>query len=183
MNIISHPSPNFNDRPNESVIDTVVIHYTDMEDSRVSLERLCDPKAEVSSHYLIDEDGTIYQLVADEKRAWHAGVSHWNGKDNVNNFSIGIELQNHGHNYFLLHGHWPPYPLVQLESLVALLKDLSKRYPIRHITGHSDVSPNRKPEPKRDPGPHFDWNWLEGNGFGRTRDRLFRKTPRTLKGG
>ena len=76
MNIISHPSPNFNDRPNESVIDTVVIHYTDMEDSRVSLERLCDPKAEVSSHYLIDEDGTIYQLVADEKRAWHAGVSH-----------------------------------------------------------------------------------------------------------
>jgi len=163
MNIISRPSPNFNDRPDSAIIDTVVIHYTDMENANVSLERLCDPKAEVSSHYLVDTDGTVYQLVADEKRAWHAGASHWNGKDNVNNFSIGIELQNHGHNYFLLHKCWPPYPLAQMEALVILLSDLKNRHPVKYIVGHNDVSPGRK----QDPGPHFDWKWLVEKGFER----------------
>lgn len=163
MKIISRPSPNFNERPNDTVIDTVVIHYTDMENAEVSLERLCDPKAEVSSHYLIDEDGTIYQLVDDKKRAWHAGISHWNGKDNVNNFSIGIELQNHGYNYFVLYEDWPSYPLQQMEALVLLLKDLKNRYPVRYIVGHNDVSPGRK----QDPGPHFDWKWLGEQGLGR----------------
>ena len=169
MNIIPYPSPNFNERPKDTIIDTIVIHYTDMESAQASLERLCDPKAEVSSHYLIDEDGTVYRLVDDKKRAWHAGVSHWNGKDNVNNFSIGIELQNHGYNYFRLYNHWPPYPLKQMEALLVLLKDLSNRFPIkpRNIVGHSDVAPNRKPEPKRDPGPHFDWKWLAEKGFGK----------------
>ena len=161
MNIISCPSPNFNDRPSSAVVDTVVIHYTDMENAIISLERLCDPKTEVSAHYLIDTDGLIYQLVDEGKRAWHAGVSCWNEKDNVNNFSIGIELQNHGYNYFLLHKEWPLYPLAQMQALVLLLTALEKRHSIEYILGHSDVSPGRK----QDPGPHFDWKWLAERGF------------------
>jgi N-acetylmuramoyl-L-alanine amidase len=165
MLIIPYLSPNFNDRPVGTVINTVVLHYTDLENSKVSLNILCDPKAEVSSHYLIDVDGTINQLVADEKRAWHAGVSQWRGRDNVNNFSIGIELQNPGYNYFLKYGHWDPYPLPLMGSLVELLRDLTSKYPINplDIIGHNDVAPDRK----RDPGPHFDWQWLAKKGFGK----------------
>ncbi len=166
MHFVSYPSPNFNDRPVETVIDTVVLHYTDMETAQASLDILCDPKAEVSSHYLIDIDGTIYQLVLDEKRAWHAGVSHWKGRDNVNNFSIGIELQNPGyHSYFVKYGCWDSYPLSLMESLVELLKSLTYKYPINplDIVGHCDIAPDRK----IDPGPHFDWQWLATRGFGK----------------
>ncbi len=165
MHLIPYPSPNFNERPKETVIETIVLHYTDMETADLSLKRLCDPKAEVSTHYLVDIDGTIYQLVADEKRAWHAGVSQWKGRDNVNHFSIGIELQNEGYEYFLKHNVWDPYPLPLMESLVQLLKVLTTKYNIdpSNIVGHDDIAPDRK----RDPGPHFDWQWLAEKGFGK----------------
>ncbi len=163
MKPIWHPSPNFNDRPPLIHPDTVVLHYTDMQSASVSLQRLCDPLSKVSCHYLIDEDGTIYQLVDLEKRAWHAGVSEWKGRSNVNHFSIGIELQNPGYEYFKEHGFWSPYPFLQYQALINLLKVLKKTYPaiVHNTIGHSDVAPERK----IDPGPHFNWDLLEQEGF------------------
>jgi N-acetylmuramoyl-L-alanine amidase len=165
MKVTSYPSPNFDERPKGVLIDTAVIHYTDMETAKLALERLSDSKAKVSAHYLVDVDGTIYQLVPDEKRAWHAGLSCWRGRENVNHFSIGIELQNPGHVHFLQHCCWSPYPLPQMEALVVLLTDLTGRHPIQpcDIVGHSDIAPARK----QDPGPHFDWKWLAERGFGK----------------
>jgi N-acetylmuramoyl-L-alanine amidase len=156
--VYQRPSPNFNDRPENTVIDTVVLHYTDVLSLEDTFAILCDPLRKVSAHYVIDDDGTIYQLVDDEKRAWHAGVSTFKGRDNVNDFSIGIELQNGGKTYFDLYGEWPPYPEVQMYALLDLLVELMKRFsiPIDHIVGHSDIAPGRK----IDPGPHFDWQGL-----------------------
>ena len=93
LKITAYPSANFNDRPAGAKIDYIILHYTDMESMQESLNRLCDPVYEVSSHYAIDEDGTIYQLVDDAKRAWHAGESLYQGKSGCNDFSIGIELE------------------------------------------------------------------------------------------
>ena len=163
LRLLPHLSPNFDDRPQGTIIDTVVLHYTDMPSASVSLQRLCDPVYKVSSHYLIDQDGTIYQLVAEEKRAWHAGESIWQGRPRVNDFSIGIELQNPGHIHFLETGSWQPYPDAQLDALLTLLKDIASRHPLitQNTVGHCDVAPTRK----IDPGPHFDWEWLARKGF------------------
>lgn len=163
MNFIWCPSPNFDERPPNTVIDTVVLHYTDMKSAALSLERLCDPLSKVSAHYLIDEDGTAYQLVLEEKRAWHAGVSQWRGRENVNHFSIGIELQNPGYFYFQQFGQWFPYSSAQYQALVQLLYFLKGRYPliVNNTVGHNDVAPQRK----IDPGPHFNWEILQENGF------------------
>ena len=106
LQTIWHPSPNYDQRPHGTKIDTVIIHYTDMPNSNDALQRMCDPASKVSAHYLVDDNGTIYQLVEDTNRAWHAGISEWRGKSNVNHFSIGIELQNPGHVFYteiLLH--------------------------------------------------------------------------------
>ena len=158
------PSPNFNDRPEGVSINCIVIHYTDFLTVEESLACLTVPSSNVSSHYLIDEDGTIYQLVPDDKRAWHAGVSHWNGRDNVNHNSIGIELQNGGMTYKDKFGEWPPYPGAQMDALAELVHDLQVKFsiPTEHIVGHNDIAPTRK----IDPGPHFNWDDL--------RDRLKR---------
>jgi N-acetylmuramoyl-L-alanine amidase len=143
------------------VIDTVVLHYTDLPTAQESLQRLCDPEAKVSAHYLIDDNGQIYQMVLDEKRAWHAGVSHWMGRENVNDFSIGVELQNPGYNYFIANNTWQPYTKIQLEKLLTLLNFLQDRHPISTncIVGHNHVAPGRK----IDPGPHFPWDFLKEN--------------------
>lgn len=153
-----HPSINFNDRPNDVNIGLIVLHYTDFLTVEESLNCLTDPTSHVSCHYLVHEDGTIYQLVADHKRAWHAGVSEWMGQTNINNNSIGIELQNGGMTYKKTFGNWPPYPEVQMIALAALILDVQKRYkiPNTHIVGHSDIAPTRK----IDPGEHFDWPML-----------------------
>lgn len=153
------PSPNFNDRPKGVSINCIVLHYTDFLTVEESLDRLTDSCSQVSSHYLIDDDGTIYQLVADEKRAWHAGVSHWNGCDNVNHNSIGIELQNGGMTYKEQFGDWPPYPAAQMDALAELAHDLQLRFsiPTEHIVGHNEIAPTRK----IDPGPHFNWDDLK----------------------
>ncbi len=166
LSTIPYPSPNFDDRPPNTIISTVVLHYTDLESTEISLQRLCDPLYKVSSHYLLDEEGTIYQLVEEGKRAWHAGDSYWKGVSRINDFSIGIEIQNPGHVYFLEKGEWYPYSKKQYESLLMLLKDISQRYPliIQNTVGHCDIASHRK-IPKIDPGPHFNWEFLRQNGF------------------
>lgn len=157
MKIYPHPSPNFNDRDGQK-IDTLVIHYTGMKSAQDALDRLSDPDfhTPVSAHYLIDEKGKIYQLVEDNKRAWHAGNSWWNGQQDVNSRSIGIELYNSGKE---------PFTNAQMASLKKLSLSLIQKYSIRasNIVGHSDIAPNRK----MDPGPHFDWKKLSKGGIGR----------------
>lgn len=156
MNFIqTYRSANFNDRPNAEITH-IILHYTDLESAKISFDdRLCNLQAKVSAHYLIDYNGDIYQLVDDDKRAWHAGVSTWQGRDNVNDYSIGIELQNRGRSITPPE----PYPLIQLEALVTLLKYLMHKHhiPLKNIIGHSDIAPGRR----FDPGEHFDWVWLK----------------------
>jgi N-acetylmuramoyl-L-alanine amidase len=157
--IVERPSPNCGPRPRAPAIDLVVIHYTGMPTGAEALERLCDPTAAVSAHYLVEEDGTTFRLVADEMRAWHAGVSGWAGARDINDRSIGIELVNPGHEW-----GYRPFPAPQMAALLDLLRDLVGRHPIppHRIVGHSDVSPARK----TDPGELFDWPALARAGFG-----------------
>ncbi|WP_262690979.1 N-acetylmuramoyl-L-alanine amidase [Kordiimonas aestuarii] len=157
--IILHPSPNWNERPAGAVIDTVVLHYTGMATGQVALERLCDKVAQVSAHYLIEEDGRVFALVPEEKRAWHAGVSRWRGVDNLNHTSIGIELVNPGHDF-----GYRAFPEAQVTSLLSLLEGINTRHHInRHgYVGHSDIAPDRK----QDPGDLFPWQRLARHGFG-----------------
>jgi N-acetylmuramoyl-L-alanine amidase len=157
MNVIQLPSPNYNDRENgKDDISALVLHYTGMQNIDEVKDRLCCPKAAVSAHYLIDEQGHIFQLVAEEKRAWHAGVSHWQGRDNVNDFSIGIEIQNNGHEW-----GYKPFSVPQMQSVIALSQDIINRYNIgfHSVIAHSDIAPTRK----QDPGELFDWSWVNEN--------------------
>jgi N-acetylmuramoyl-L-alanine amidase len=155
MRCFDKPSPNFDDRKGEKP-ELIVLHYTAMQTAEEALDRLTDPAAKVSCHYLIDEKGNIWQLVDEDKRAWHAGISSWQGKDDVNSRSIGIEIANNGTD---------PYTKEQLFSLTLLCKDLMFRHKIKpeNIIGHSDVAPDRK----QDPGAHFPWALLARHGIGR----------------
>ncbi|MFC4347987.1 N-acetylmuramoyl-L-alanine amidase [Kordiimonas lipolytica] len=157
--IIEHPSPNWNERPEGMAPDMVVLHYTGMRTGAEALDRLCDPAAQVSAHYLIEEDGRIFRLVDEEKRAWHAGVSYWQGRENLNHNSIGIELVNPGHEF-----GYREFPDSQISSLLALLSDIKTRHtvPMAHFVGHSDIAPDRK----ADPGELFPWKCLAEKGFG-----------------
>lgn len=152
-------SPNFDDRPEGVRIDTLVLHYTGMKTGKEALERLCDPEAKVSAHYLIDEDGTLEALVPEEKRAWHAGISSWQGRSGVNAFSIGIELVNPGHEF-----GYRPFREAQYEVLIPLCQEIIARHdiPLRNVIGHSDIAPDRK----EDPGELFDWERLADEGVG-----------------
>lgn len=151
-------SPNFDRRPQDAAIRLIVLHYTGMPDAASALARLCDPQSKVSAHYLIDEDGTIYALVPDHLRAWHAGVSGWRDWQDPNGVSIGIELVNPGHDW-----GYRPFPEAQMEALAGLLGRLRSRYPIApcDIVGHSDIAPARK----RDPGELFPWVRLAALGL------------------
>jgi N-acetylmuramoyl-L-alanine amidase len=155
--IAEHPSPNQNDR--KLPVSMLVLHYTGMETGEAALERMCDPAAEVSAHYMVQEDGRVLRLVPDDKRAWHAGRSEWNGVTDVNSASLGIEIANGGHDYGL-----PAYPDAQINALIPLCKRLIERYDIqpRNIVGHSDIAPERK----NDPGEHFPWSGLAAAGIG-----------------
>jgi len=152
------PSPNFNDRPKGVTIDSIIIHYTGMETASAALDRLCDAQSEVSAHYTIDEDGTIYNHVNPIKRAWHAGVSSFGGRSNFNDFSIGIELVNPGHE----HGY-RDFPDTQIEALIHLINELYGQHPIKPelVLGHSDIAPDRK----QDPGELFPWDVLVAKGL------------------
>lgn len=151
VNIVDTPSPNFNER--QLPVSMIVLHYTGMQSAEAALARLTDPAAEVSAHYLIDEDGTIHRLVAEDKRAWHAGQSHWRGITDVNSASIGIELVNPGHEF-----GYREFAPTQIEALVPLLAEIKDRYEITrgNIVGHSDIAPTRK----QDPGELFPWAQL-----------------------
>ncbi|MBB4859878.1 N-acetylmuramoyl-L-alanine amidase [Novosphingobium chloroacetimidivorans] len=141
-------SPNFNDRL--LPISMVVLHYTGMRTSGEALARLCDPSSQVSAHYMIEEDGTVINLVPEDKRAWHAGKSYWRGVTDINSASIGIELVNPGHEF-----GYRPFPEPQMDALLPLLADMMDRHdiPRANVVGHSDVAPARKV----DPGEYFDW--------------------------
>ena len=145
------PSPNFDERA--LPVTMIVLHYTGMESAAAALDRLRDPAAKVSAHYLVDEDGTIHRLVPEQKRAWHAGRSHWRGITDINSASIGIEIVNPGHD----HGYCP-FPDAQIEALIPLVADIKDRYAITrgNVVGHSDIAPTRK----RDPGELFPWGRL-----------------------
>jgi N-acetylmuramoyl-L-alanine amidase len=157
--VISRPSPNFDERPEAVPIDMLVLHYTGMPDRDQALSRLTDPTAQVSAHYLIDEDGCVFILVEEAKRAWHAGRSAWRGQSNINGRSIGIELVNPGHEF-----GYRPFPPAQMESLADLATGILARHPIpaRNVVGHADIAPQRK----EDPGELFDWRWLARQGIG-----------------
>lgn len=156
--MIESPSPNFDGR-NDTPVSILMIHYTGMTSGAAALERLCDPAAKVSSHYLIEEDGTLFRLVAEEDRAWHAGAGSWRGLGDINARSIGIELVNPGHEW-----GYRPFPPAQMQSLAALSRAILSRHAIApfDVIGHSDSAPGRK----SDPGELFDWAWLAGQGIG-----------------
>lgn len=161
--IVSTPSPNYGPRKPEPghafVIDMLVLHYTGMRSAAAALDRLCDPSAEVSAHYVVCEDGAVHALVEESERAWHAGRSFWRGAYDINSRSIGIELVNPGHD-----NGYRPFPPVQMEALAALAAGILARHPIppRNVVGHSDIAPERK----RDPGELFDWRFLAERGIG-----------------
>ena len=150
------PSPNFGTR--RAAIDMVVLHYTGMESASAALDRLCEPAAEVSAHFLVDEDGTIWALVDEERRAWHAGVSSWRGATDINDRSVGIEIVNPGHEF-----GYRPFPDAQMGAVETLLADILSRRSIdpARVVGHSDVAPARK----QDPGELFDWRGLAAKGL------------------
>ena len=153
------PSPNQDDRPPGALIDMLVLHYTGMPTAEAALARLCDPAARVSSHYVVEEDGTIWRLVDETRRAWHAGVSHWRGYAGLNDRSIGIEIVNPGHEW-----GYRPFPALQMAAVCELCLGVLKRHPIPpgNVVAHSDVAPDRK----QDPGELFDWRGLAENGVG-----------------
>ncbi|MSO88511.1 MAG: N-acetylmuramoyl-L-alanine amidase [Rhodospirillaceae bacterium] len=157
--MIERPSPNHEPRPPGKTIDMLVLHYTGMVDAGEALRRLCEPASKVSAHYLIDEDGAVYRLVAEDRRAWHAGVARWAGETDINGISIGIELANSGHD----HGY-RDFPEAQMAALIDLAGGIVARHgiPAARVLGHSDVAPHRK----LDPGEKFDWKRLAAAGIG-----------------
>ncbi len=176
LKIIDRPSPNFDARTRP--VDLVVLHYTGMQDCETAVRRLTDPAPvagafpgpwqernapadapipRVSAHYVLAEDGVVYRVVAEEHRAWHAGVAHWQGEGDVNSRAIGIEIVNGGHDFDL-----PDFPDAQIEALILLLRDILSRWSLSpsRVVGHSDVAPERK----LDPGEKFPWKRLADAG-------------------
>ncbi|HSM53725.1 MAG TPA: N-acetylmuramoyl-L-alanine amidase [Erythrobacter sp.] len=156
-------SPNFNDRA--LPISMVVLHYTEMKPVETALDRLCDPEAQVSAHYLISEEGEVTRLVPEEKRAWHAGASFWRGHKDVNSASIGIELDHPGHAL-----GYRPFAEEQIDALIPLLHRIQRQYdiPRANVVGHSDVAPARK----TDPGELVPWDRLAEYGLCLPRPRI-----------
>jgi N-acetylmuramoyl-L-alanine amidase len=153
------PSPNHEARPDGAVIDTLVLHYTGMRSGAEAIARLCDPAAKVSAHYVVEEDGAVFRLVAEDRRAAHAGISHWRGRSALNGNSIGIEIVNPGHEW-----GYRPFPALQMAAVCDLCLEIMARHPIeqRNVVAHSDIAPDRK----QDPGELFDWQGLAANGVG-----------------
>lgn len=177
IQIIDRPSPNFDARTRP--IDLVVLHYTGMQNAEVAIARLTDPAPvagkfpgpwqsddvapdaplpRVSTHYVVDERGQVFRLVAEENRAWHAGVSCWEGEAEINHRAIGIEIVNGGHDFGL-----PEFTAPQIDAVIALVRDILDRWPSLtewRVVGHSDIAPERK----LDPGEKFPWKRLADAG-------------------
>jgi N-acetyl-anhydromuramyl-L-alanine amidase AmpD len=151
--LLSQPSPNFNERPNGVVVDTIVLHATVLNTLQEVVDRFADPESQVSAHYTVDRDGTVVQHVTEDQRAWHAGQSKMkDGRSGVNDFSIGIELVN-------LNDGIDPYPDVQIQAMRSLVKAIISRHPIRHIVTHYACAdpPGRKSDPAG-----FHEGWIQG---------------------
>src|SRR5918998_543032 len=151
MELIERPSPNFDER--KQPVSMIVLHYTGMPDAKGALDRLTSPESKVSAHYLVDEDGSIYRLVDEADRAWHAGKSRWRNVADVNSASVGIEIVNPGHEF-----GYRPFPDEQIAALIPLVASIKERHAIGrgNVVGHSDVAPARK----EDPGELFPWEAL-----------------------
>ncbi len=159
LQAIDRFSPNHGPRPEPARIDMLVLHYTGMTTAAAALERLCNPDARVSAHYVVEENGVIWRLVPENRRAFHAGVSCWEGERDLNAVSLGIEIVNPGHEW-----GYRPFPEMQIASVERLCGDLVTRYsiPPHRVVGHSDIAPERK----SDPGELFDWARLARAGIG-----------------
>ncbi len=159
LKIIERPSPNFNERQGVAGPDILIMHYTGMQTCEAAVARLTSAEARVSSHYTIDEDGTIYAHVPEDLRAWHAGVSHWRGLSDINSRSVGIEIVNPGHEF-----GYRAFPSVQIDAVIALGREIVARHriPARNVIAHSDIAPDRK----EDPGELFPWKQLAASGVG-----------------
>jgi N-acetylmuramoyl-L-alanine amidase len=165
--IRERPSPNHDSRDATAEtlgagpprIDMLVLHYTGMPTAEAALARLCDPAARVSAHYVVDEDGTIWRLVSETRRAFHAGRSHWGGESDLNLVSIGVEIVNPGHEW-----GYRPFPQPQMAAVERLCREVLQRHAIapQRIVAHSDIAPDRK----TDPGELFDWPRLARAGIG-----------------
>ncbi len=148
---------NYEARPLGASPSILLLHYTGMETMEAARDRLSDPQSKVSAHYLVDEDGSVFDLVPEDMRAWHSGVSYWAGESDINSASIGVEIVNPGHEF-----GYRPFPLEQMQSVLTLCHGIQARHDIRHVLAHSDVAPERK----QDPGELFDWRWLAEGGVG-----------------
>lgn len=149
-------SPNFDERGR--TVDMIIIHYTGMKTASEAIERLCDPASKVSSHYVVEENGSVHALVPEEKRAWHAGAGSWKGESDINARSIGIEIVNPGHEW-----GYRKFPAKQIDAVIALISDINQRHAVSpsRVLGHSDVAPHRK----EDPGELFPWGKLAACGL------------------
>ena len=154
-----HPSPNFGERRRGLEATIIILHSTGLPTVERSIAVLADPRGQVSSHYVIDGEGRITQMVAEAMRAWHAGVSSWHGESDINSASIGIEIHNPGHS-----GGYPDFGAAQMQSVRDLCLDIMRRHAIAPecVLAHSDIAPARK----NDPGEKFDWPWLARAGVG-----------------
>ncbi|WP_306152976.1 N-acetylmuramoyl-L-alanine amidase [Roseovarius sp. MMSF_3281] len=154
MTVTQRHSPNYGPRREGARPDLIVLHYTAMESAEAALDRLCEPDAEVSAHYLICEAGQVVSMVPEDQRAWHAGAGAWGAVCDVNSRSIGIELANTG-------AH--PFPNPQMTALCDLMGGIMQRWSISkdRVIGHSDMAPQRK----FDPGRKFDWRRLAREGL------------------
>lgn len=156
--MIDMPSPNFNERGDVKP-SILLMHYTGMETTQEALSRLTDEASEVSGHYTIDLDGTVYKHVDEDKRAWHAGVGAWRNLTNINAHSVGIEIVNKGHEF-----GYEPFPEAQIEAVKNVSLDIMARHDIEpeNVLAHSDIAPDRK----IDPGELFPWKQLAAHGIG-----------------
>ena len=165
------PSLNFDARKGGPP-DILLLHYTGMESGDAALGRLTSAESKVSSHYVVFEDGRIVQCVAEDKRAWHAGVSSWAGESDINSRSVGIEIVNPGHEF-----GYADFPLRQIAAVISLSKSILNRHPgiaPERVLAHSDVAPSRK----QDPGEKFPWELLSESGVG----HWVRAAPLTVPG-
>lgn len=155
----AYASPNSGHRPPGSAIDHLVLHYTGMRSEEGARDWLCDPRSQVSSHYVVFEDGRVFQLVDESRRAWHAGRSFWRGVTDLNSRSIGIEIANPGHEF-----GYRPFPDRQIEAVIGLCRSIFSRHfiPPHQVVAHSDIAPDRK----EDPGELFPWEWCAAFGIG-----------------
>ena len=155
--MINAPSPNFDART--APPDMLILHYTGMQTGEAALDRLRDPEGKVSAHYMVEEDGRVFALVDEARRAWHAGVSSWRGATDINARSVGVEIVNPGHEF-----GYRPFPEAQIQAVIALVGDIRSRWTIEDhaILAHSDVAASRR----QDPGELFPWERLAKAGHG-----------------